>query len=254
MEEKLVHKFIAKVKDKLSMQKTSYPSGSDYAFSTEELANITRENKQKIQELKQDMFVKKEKVKKQAKIDLVADDNSSGDDKTVTESSVNQEKISSDGEEQRNHTATDEVISLEKKENFSEIKDKLNLEQEKTQKNEEVQVKVKPKNSFVNLDSEYQEIVMSKWEELDSNQVDKDIMKGKDLLNHNYTITYADEAARFIHEIRKRYEVVICYLIGFNNEKKGVYDKTIFSSKVDDEWKYLGNYIKVLEKIRSFKK
>lgn len=251
MEEKLVHKFITKVKDKLSKPKTSYPSGSDYAFSTEELENITRENKQKIQELKQDMFVKK---KKEVKIDLLEDVNSPVDDATIIESSANQEEIGSDREEQKNHTAMDEVISPEKKENFSEGKDKLNLEQEKNQKNEEVQAKVVPKNSFVNLNSEYQEIVMSKWEELDSNQVDKDIMKGKDLLNHNYTITYADEAARFIHEIRKRYEVVICYLIGFNNEKKGVYDKTIFSSKVDDEWKYLGNYIKVLEKIRSFKK
>ena len=60
--------------------------------------------------------------------------------------------------------------------------------------------------------------------------------------------------AKFIHLIRKRYEVVICYLIGFNNEKKGIYDKTIFSSRIDDEWKFLNQYIKVLEKIRSFRK
>ena len=95
---------------------------------------------------------------------------------------------------------------------------------------------------------------MDKWNEIKPNKIDKDIINGKDLLNHNYTITYADDAARFIHYIRKEYEVVICYLIGFNNEKQGIYDKTIFSSKIDDEWKHLNSYIKILEKIRNFKK
>ena len=73
-------------------------------------------------------------------------------------------------------------------------------------------------------------------------------------LNHNYNITYGENAAKFVHDIRKRYEVVICYLIGFNNEKKGIPNKTIFANKVDDEWKYLSNYIKLLEKIRSNRK
>ena len=95
---------------------------------------------------------------------------------------------------------------------------------------------------------------MEKWNEIDIKEIDKDIMDGKEILNHNYTITYADEAEKFIHDIRKKYEIVVCYLIGFNNEKKGIFDKTIFSSKMDDEWKHLAQYIKILEKIRNFKK
>ena len=95
---------------------------------------------------------------------------------------------------------------------------------------------------------------MKSWEKLDLQQIDKDIIEGKDLLNHNYNITYGENAAKFVHDIRKRYEVVICYLIGFNNEKRGIDNKTIFSNKLDDEWKYLSNYIKLLEKIRSFRK
>ena len=94
---------------------------------------------------------------------------------------------------------------------------------------------------------------MDKWKEININKIDKDIIDGKNLLKSNYTITYADEAAKFIHYIRKEYEVVICYLIGFNNEKQGIKNKTIFSSKMDNEWKYLSNYIKILEKIRKNK-
>jgi len=95
---------------------------------------------------------------------------------------------------------------------------------------------------------------MKSWNEIDLQQIDKDIIEGKDLLNHNYNITYGDNAARFVHDIRKKYEIVICYLIGFNNEKKGNLNKTIFAERVDDEWKHLNNYIKLLEKIRSFRK
>ena len=112
----------------------------------------------------------------------------------------------------------------------------------------------KDKDSFVNLSKENQELIMNKWNLIDLNMVDKDILLGKDILNHNYNITYGDDAARFVHDIRKKYEVVICYLIGFNNEKKGIVNKTIFSDKMDNEWKFLENYIKVLEKIRSFRK
>ena len=114
-------------------------------------------------------------------------------------------------------------------------------------------IEPQPKNSFINLSPEHQQLVMDKWNEIKQSKIDKDIIDGKDLLNHNYTITYADEALKFIHYIRKEYEVVICYLIGFNNEKQGIYDKTIFSDKIDNEWKYLNNYIKILEKIRKNK-
>ena len=95
---------------------------------------------------------------------------------------------------------------------------------------------------------------MNSWNEINLNEIDKDIINGKDILNHNYNITYGDNALKFVHDIRKKYEVVICYLIGFNNEKNGIMNKTIFSDKVDNEWKYLENYIKLLEKIRNFRK
>ena len=108
-------------------------------------------------------------------------------------------------------------------------------------------------NSFINLETEYQDLIMYKWKSINLNEIDKDIIIGKDLLNHNYTITFADESSKYISEIRKKYEIIICYLIGFNNEKKGIYNKITFANNKENEWKYLNNYIKLLEKIRNFK-
>ena len=130
----------------------------------------------------------------------------------------------------------------------------LNTKQEDIiQNGEEVKEKEIPNNSYINLEKEYQDLIMDKWESIDINDIDIDIINGKDLLNHNYTITYADEATRFIQKMRKKYEVVLCYLIGFNNEKKGIYNQTSFSKQPETEWKYLNYYIKLLEKIRNFK-
>ena len=84
--------------------------------------------------------------------------------------------------------------------------------------------------------------------------IDKYINKGKDILAHNYTITYGDDALKYIYMVRDEYNILIEYLIGFNNEKKGIYNKIIFSDRLDNEWRYLANYIKILEKIRSVKK
>ena len=146
----------------------------------------------------------------------------------------------------------------EVKEDFKEEIDALEISENKNDsleedtKEEEI-VQEEKKDSFIHLEEKYQELIMFKWKEIDLNILEKDIVEGKDLLNHNYTITFGDDAARFIHEIRKKYEVVICYLIGFNNEKKGIYKKTLFSDNPDNEWKYLNHYIKLLEKIRNFK-
>ena len=98
------------------------------------------------------------------------------------------------------------------------------------------------------------DIIIEKWSLINEGEIAKDIIEGKDIINHNYNIDYGENAARFVHNIRKKYEVVVCYLIGFNNEKNGIMNKTIFSDKIDNEWKYLENYIKLLEKIRNFKK
>lgn len=250
MEEKLVHKLITKFKDKVSKNKTSYPSLSDYAFSTEELEDLKRENKQKIQELKQDVFSKKKELV--IKQELAQENLLAGSEDTMIDSDSNSDVLEENQENDNIHFSSEAEKQTKETKVFplEEQSDSL----EKTIEESTEEMGSAAKNSFVNLSLEYQNIVMSKWMELDSKQIDKDIMDGKELLNHNYTITYADEAAKFIHLIRKRYEVVICYLIGFNNEKKGIYDKTIFSSRIDDEWKFLNQYIKVLEKIRSFRK
>lgn len=230
MEDNIINKFINKIKSSFNNENKVYPSDNEYAFSSEEIDEIRKENQQKIMELKQDLFDSKRK------------------------NLINDNKLNII--EEKNIVKDDEVIEIDESDN--ELKEvvvsKISVEEEPEEKEEQEEVKVQPKNSFINLSLEYQNLVMEKWNSIATNQVDKDIIEGKDLLNHNYTITYADDAARYIHKIRKEYEVVICYLIGFNNEKKGEYDKTIFSSKTDDEWKFLSNYIKILEKIRNFKK
>ena len=105
-------------------------------------------------------------------------------------------------------------------------------------------------NSYINLSSDRKDIIMKRWNSIDFVRLDKDIDKGKDILAHNYTITYGDDALAYIYRIRDEYDILIEYLIRFNNEKKGIINKTVFSDKIDNEWRYLNNYIKVLEKIR----
>ena len=104
---------------------------------------------------------------------------------------------------------------------------------------------------YINLSLERRENIMKRWNSIDVVRLSNDIDEGKDILEHNYTITYPDMALRYIYRIRDEYDILIEYLIGFNNEKKGVLEKNIFSSKLDDEWKYLNSYIKILEKIKS---
>ncbi len=244
----LIHKFVDKVKNKFTKNSKGYPSVAEYAFSSEELEKISEENKQKILDLKQEVYPKKEKKKTEV---------------LNTLNKMNEKNISDEEEE---NTSVNELIDekevLKEEDNFSEMEDKqlvdkqLEDEQLKEEKLEDLVKKVcdKPINSFVEINSDNQRLIMEKWNEIDIKEIDKDIMDGKEILNHNYTITYADEAEKFIHDIRKKYEIVVCYLIGFNNEKKGIFDKTIFSSKMDDEWKHLAQYIKILEKIRNFKK
>ena len=148
---------------------------------------------------------------------------------------------------------------IEKKKDTPEefLNDSIIALNEEIKKEAEKEINIPEKepheNSFMDLEKEYQDLIMTKWQEIDINEIDKDIIEGKDLLNHNYNITYADESLKYINEIRKKYEIVICYLIGFNNEKQGLYNKTIFTSKKENEWKCLNKYIKLLEKIRNFK-
>lgn len=213
-----VFKIFSKFKNKFTGKRTNNQTNYDYAFSNEELESISEQNKQKILGLKQDVFDNQKEVKEKVNTDEVL---------SKIETNINND-----------NEVTGPIPIIDSKEPLKE-------EVLKDEKKEEP--------SFINLSAEHQKLVMDKWEEIKTNKIDKDIIDGKNLLKSNYTITYADEAAKFIHYIRKEYEVVICYLIGFNNEKQGIKNKTIFSSKIDNEWKYLSNYIKILEKIRKNK-
>lgn len=223
MDERVVHKFINKFKDRFNKPKPTYQENYEYAFSTEEIESINKQNKQKIQELKQEIFTKKK----------------TDNDKLSTSEVL--KKLTTNKESTDNSSLKPNIIENSE-----------NPQPEPTEEKEDVN-EPPQRNSFINLTPEHQQLIMDKWNEINLNQIDKDIINGKDILNHNYTITYADDAAKFIHHIRKEYEIVICYLIGFNNEKQGIYDKTCFSSKIDDEWKHLNSYIKILEKIRKNK-
>ena len=241
----LIHKFVRHVKSKFTKNSKGYPSVTEYAFSSEEIEKISKQNKQKILDLKQDGYPRE--VKKEESV-LKTLDKMKVENVSVVESTDGD--VSSDKDDLEEKFFSKEETLVEDKE-VSEnpaLKEKEKLE-EKVEENSK-----QPMHSFVSLNSDNQKIVMENWNAIDIREIDKDIMDGKEILSHNYVITYADEAEKFIHDIRKKYEIVVCYLIGFNNEKKGIFDKTIFSSKMDDEWKFLGQYIKILEKIRNFKK
>lgn len=249
----MFRKLVDELKNKVSSKHRTYPSvREEYVFNSEDLEHLNQQNKKKIQDLKEDLFSVKKKEDNvvvptvseifQKRDDKSSDINDNGSMETTEKEVIDISK--SKIEEEDEELSKLEVVSLSE--------EKIEVKEDVLEEKKEV-IDVKPKNSFIHLNPEHQKYVMEQWNEINSTEIDKDIIDGKDLLNHNYTITYADEAARYIHHIRKKYEVVICYLIGFNNEKNGIYDKTIFSSKVDEEWKFLGNYIKILEKIRNFR-
>ncbi len=140
------------------------------------------------------------------------------------------------------------VVPPEKEEVVENIKVEDN-----TIDNKDIEIEVTDKeevSGYINLSSERRENIMKRWNSIDVVSLEKDIDEGKDILDHNYIITYADDALSYIYKIRSEYDILIEYLIGFNNEKKGIYEKNIFSSKLEDEWKFLNSYIKILEKIR----
>lgn len=207
MDGNIVQKLIHSIKNKITKHSKIDTSINEYAFSSEDLEELTKDNKEKLKELKKSTI----HTKKQEVLD---------------EEKLNDSILSQEIE------ATNTDIKAE------EIKEEI---QEKKEK------------SFINLEKEHQELIMKKWQEIDLTEIEKDILLAKDLLNHNYTITFADDATKFIHDIRQKYEVVLSYLIGFNNEKKGIYQKTFFGDNLDNEWIHLKHYIKVLEKIRNFK-
>ena len=227
----------------------------EYAFSLEEIDSLKIENDKKIKELKEDKLG----IKKDDELNILSVykklDGNNNDDDDVKEELKEDEILGEENLEEDYVKRIEE--ELKKCENSALDKEVVEDTDEKENDQEANDKKIKEEkeeDSYINLSHENQELIMNSWNSINNTEIDKDIIEGKDILSHNYNITYGDNAARFVHNIRKKYEIVICYLIGFNNEKNGIKNKTIFSDKMDNEWKYLGNYIKLLEKIRNFRK
>ena len=248
----MFNNLISKIKLKKTLNNVD--NINDYAFSMEEIDNLEKTNNKKIKDLKKNIIGIKDKdeviitKKGNELIDLEEIENNEKDtnEKDDKQMWIDDESLSEIEEAQINEY----LEEINKDENNDDEVSKKGIEYKKEENNKDSEAE----ESFVNLSKEHQDLIMQNWNDIDLNGIDKDIINGKDILNHNYNITYGDNAARFVHDVRKKYEIVICYLIGFNNEKKGIKNKTIFSDKVDNEWKYLENYIKLLEKIRNFRK
>ncbi len=220
MEINIFKKVINTVSEKIKKNNNLNSNIDEYAFNSKDLDDLKKDNIEKIKELKKDIMTSTQK--KEEPLDEVL----------LNDAIFNKEKEVSQPEEP---SSID--VEIETKEELQEDTNTIET----------------PKPRFIKLEKEHQDLIMKKWSEINLTEIEKDILEGKDLLNHNYTITYIDDAAMFIHNIRKKYEVILCYLIGFNNEKKGIYEKTFFSDNVDNDWKYLNYYIKLLEKIKNFK-
>lgn len=256
----MVNKLISKIKNTMTKNKNLYPlEDNEFMFSTKEIEDLTEQNKQKLENLKKGTEKKKTisftavSKKLNGILDEPKEEVSPTDD--ISSSDIPTIETAEDKKETEEQLSSVPEDNKEEKEVLLESVKEVSLEEpieEKVQK--EQPITPEEKDSYINLSEKNQSIIMNCWNKIDLQQIDKDIIEGKDLLNHNYNITYGENAAKFVHDIRKRYEVVICYLIGFNNEKKGIMNKTIFADRVDDEWKFLSNYIKLLEKIRSNRK
>lgn len=232
----IFNNLITKIKSKKSSINNN--ELDEYAFSLEEIDNLQEENKQKIKSLKEDKIgLKKETTSVLDTLKLLEKKSEEIENKENTNDFIEKENI----------------IEEEQK----EVEEKDNLELEQTEKTKEIPNKEQKSNeerktSFINLTKEEQDVITKCFKELNLKELDKDILEAKDILNHNYNISYPDNAAKYIHNIRKKYKTLITYLIGFNNEKNGYYNKIIFSNKLDNEWNFLENYIKLLEKMRKF--
>ena len=232
MEGNVFKKVISKVKNKM-YKNNSYPHDSEYAFSTEEIVKLSNENREKMLALKNNP-IKKRKEKEDVERDV---------DELILDNL--------DDNKEKKRDILDDIP--DNKVTYTTIVKKLNGEfKEEDKKDVKVEEKSKEvlESKYINLTDELQEEINKAVEKVDMIILDHYIMKGKDLVEHNYTITYGEDALRFIYQVRNEFEVLIEYLIGFNNEKKGVYNKTTISNSLDDEWHYLKNYIKILEQIK----
>lgn len=104
--------------------------------------------------------------------------------------------------------------------------------------------------SYINLNDKQQKLISESFDDIDLNDIDNYISSIDDLLSHNYSISYCDDSFKIINDVRKKYKIIIEYLIGFNNEKNGILNKVTFGDNENEEWRYLSEYLKLLKKIR----
>lgn len=191
----------------------------------DEVNDLAKQNKDKIKELKKkDVKIEKMVFDKKSEIKIKEVENVSLEDKFSNDRVV----LDGDNKNSVDNCLVDKDVSLD------EVK--------------------RRDNSYINLGLERKRIISECWQKIDILKLDEYILRGKDILARNYTVTYGDEALSFIYEIRDEYSILIEYFIGFNNEKKGIFNKCLFSEKLEDEWRFLASYIKLLEKIRGVKK
>lgn len=202
------------------------------AFNLEEIEEFNKLGKEKINQLNNNTIT-------QTKQEIISTTSETKEELESSNKDTPKEEII---EDQSNHTP---------KEDKNTIDDDII--------NESIKVIAPPKEdkvkiSYINLSDKEQKKITDFLNNIDLSILNEDIEKGIDLSNHNYTISYCDDAYKFINELRTKYSIVLKYLIGFNNEKHGIYNKTTFGNNEIDEWKYLSNYIKLLEKIKTIKK
>lgn len=233
MEGNFVNKFVNKFKSKLNNNKNNYPQKFEYVFSDEDVNKLAKENKEKLNNLK------KRNINIKPKKDI------SKEDEEILLSNINHEL---NGENEFNNNLPNKFNEEEKsrEEQIDSSEENNNL---KNSSNEETSTK----DNYSNPNDDIQMMIKRELIKLDVKELIKHIDRGKDILNHNYSITYGDDALRYIYVIRDKYANLIEYFIGFNNEKHGIYNKNIFSNRLDDEWQYLKNYISILEMIKKLK-
>ena len=237
MEGNFVNKFINRFKNKLNSNKNNYPHNFEYVFSDEDVNKLAKQNKEKIDNLKR-RSIGKDKVKE---IDKLEEEN--------ILNNINNELFSKDS---KNGLSSNNKVSDVLDKTVCKEKESVVCENNKID-NENIDDENK-KNSYSDPGEDMQLMIKREIIKLDLKELDKYIARGRDILNHNYSITYGDDALRYIYVIRDKYSALIEYLIGFNNEKRGIYNKSIFSNRLDDEWRYLKNYVSVLEMIKNLKK
>lgn len=239
-------------------KKGNYNDENLYSFNLEEIEEYNKLSREKLNNLKEQKHEMNAFLKEEVSNNKLVPQNENHEQT----SSINNIEIKEDIKETEEDNQEKIKEELEKN---SELLEKTPMEKNDISMTEDEIIEeslekitpkkeTKPKFSYINLSKETQEIIMNNWQSVDLIQLNKDIEKGEDLINHNYTIRYCDDACQFIKEIRQRYDVVIKYLIGFNNEKHEIFDKTTFGENEMDEWRYLNNYIKLLEKIKKIKK